>query len=166
VKYDVRQPLATPRGIANPREVARMLEDAANATEKLYGAMDAPWGKVMRLQINGQSDGNIAAERGPALNGVDLPGNGGYGNLGVFRVVTYGPLQDGIKTPIHGDGFTLAVEFSKPMKVKSLVSYGECSQPGCKHHTDQLPLVEAKQWRDVWRTRSEVEKNLEKREVF
>ena len=166
VKYDVRQPLATPRGIANPRDAARMLDDAANATEKLYGAMDAPWGKVMRLQINGQSDGNIAAERGPALNGVDLPGNGGYGNLGVFRVVTYGPLQDGIKTPIHGDGFTLAVEFSKPMKVKSLVSYGECSQPGCKHHTDQLPLVEAKQWRDVWRTRSEVEKNLEKREVF
>jgi acyl-homoserine-lactone acylase len=47
-----------------------------------------------------------------------------------------------------------------------LVSYGDCSQPGCAHHTDQLPLFEHKQWRNVWRTRAEVEKNVEKRETF
>ena len=118
----------------------------------------------MRLQINGQSDGHLDEARGPALNGVDLPGNGGYGNLGVFRVVTYGPLADGIKTPIHGDGFTVALEFSTPIRAKSLVSYGDSSQPGSLHHTDQLPLVAREQWRDVWRTRGEIEAHLERRE--
>jgi len=58
------------------------------------------------------------------------------------------------------------VEFTTPVKVKSLVSYGDCSQPGCAHHTDQLPLFEKKQWKDVWRTRVEIEKNLEKTETF
>jgi acyl-homoserine-lactone acylase len=166
VKYDVNNPLTTPRGIKDPQAAAQMLDDAADETVKTYGALDVPWGKVMRLEINNQSDGDTAVPRGPALNGVDLPGNGGYGNLGIFRVITYGPMIDGIKTPIHGDGFTLAVEFSSPIKAKSLVTYGDCSQPGCAHHTDQLPLFEKKEWKDVWRTKAEVEKHAEKTETF
>jgi acyl-homoserine-lactone acylase len=166
VPYSVTEPLTTPRGLKDPQSAAAMLDAASGETEKLYGAMDTPWGKVMRLQINGQSDGDLTAQRGPALNGVDLPGNGGYGGIGVFRVVTWGPLQDGIKTPIHGDGFTIALEFTNPIHAKSLVSYGDSSQPGSPHHTDQLPLFEHKQWRDVWRTRSEIEANLERKESF
>lgn len=165
VPYDVAQPLTTPRGLKDPKAAAEMLDKAVVETEKLYGAIDRPWGEVMRLELNGQSDGHIDTERGPALNGVDLPGNGGYGNLGIFRVVTYGPLKDGIKTPIHGDGFTIALEFTSPIRAKSLVSYGDSSQPGSPHHTDQLPLVERKQWRDVWRTWPEIEANLERRET-
>ncbi len=166
IPYDVAQPLTTPRGIRDAKAAAQMLDEAAVETEKLYGSMDAQWGKIMRLQINGQSDGNLAGKRGPALNGVDLPGNGGYGNLGVFRVVTYGPLQDGIKTPVHGDGFTIALEFSTPIQAKGLVSYGDSSQPGSPHHTDQLPLFRDKQWRDVWRERTDVLQHVQRREAF
>ncbi len=167
VPYRVDQPLTTPRGIKDPKAAAQMLDDAAVETEKLYGSMDTPWGKVMRFQINGQSDGDTKAPRGPALNGVDLPGNGGYGNLGIFRVITYGPLLDGIKTPVHGDGFTIALEFTKPaVRAKTFVYYGESSQPGSPFHTDELPLAEKKQWRDVWRTRAEVMAKLSSRESF
>jgi len=166
VTYNVNEPLTTPRGIKYPKAAAQMLDEAAEETIKTYGALDTPWSKVMRLEINNQSDGDTAVPRGAALNGVDLPGNGGYGNLGIFRVITWGPMVDGIKTPIHGDGFTLAVEFTSPIKAKSLVTYGDCSQPGCAHHTDQLPLFEKKEWRDVWRTKAEVEQHLDKTETF
>lgn len=166
VPYDVNEPLTTPRGLKDPREAAQMLDEAAAETEKTYGAMDTPWGKVMRIQLNDQSDGNTAVPRGPALNGVDFPGNGGYGNLGIFRVVTYGPMADGTKTPIHGDGFTLAVEFAPVIHAKVLLSYGDSSQPGSPHHTDQLQLVAEKKWRDVWRTKAEIEANLESRDSF
>jgi len=166
VAYQVDKPLATPAGIKDPAAAAAMLDAAARETERDFGALDKPWGSYLRLQINGESDGNTAAPRGTALNGVDLPGNGGPGAIGIFRVVTPGPRLDGISTPIHGDGFTMAVEFSTPVKVKSLVSYGDCSQPGCAHHTDQLPLFEKKQWKDVWRTKPEIEAHLEKAEKF
>ena len=167
VPYEVDKPLTTPRGIKDPKAAAAMLDDAAIETVKLYGAIDTPWGKVMRLQLNGQSAGDTKAVRGPALNGVDLPGNGGYGNLGVFRVFTYGPLLDGIKTPVHGDGFTIALEFAKPaVKAKTFVFYGESSQPGSPFHTDELTLMEKKQWRDVWRTRPEIEANLSSKDSF
>jgi acyl-homoserine-lactone acylase len=166
VAYDVNQPLTTPRGLKDPKAAAAMLDEAAAETAQTYGAMDTPWGKVMRIEINDQSNGDIAVPRGPALNGVNLPGNGGYGNLGIIRVVTYGPMVDGTRTPIHGDGFTLAVEFAPVIHAKVLLSYGDSSQPGSPHHTDQLPLVENKQWRDVWRTKSDVEANLESKEAF
>ncbi|MGI4981115.1 MAG: penicillin acylase family protein, partial [Janthinobacterium lividum] len=77
------------------------------------------------------------------------------------------PLKDGIKTPVHGDGFTIALEFTKPsVRAKTFVLYGESSQPGSPFHTDELPLMEKKQWRDVWRTRAEVMANLSSRESF
>lgn len=166
VPYDVSLPLTTPRGLKDPKAAAEMLDAAADKAVKVYGALDRPWGDVMRLQINGQSDANFAAERGSALNGVDLPGNGGPGGIGVFRVVSWGPLLNGRKTPVAGDTFTLAMEFTTPIKAKVLTSYGNCSQPACLHHTDQLPLFAHKQWRDVFRETKDIEQHLEKRESF
>jgi acyl-homoserine-lactone acylase len=164
--YSEDKPLTTPAGLKDPAAAAAMLDAAVDATTEAYGSPAKPWGDYLRLEINGQSAGAAAGPRGPALNGVDLPGNGGPGAIGIFRVVTPGPIKDGISTPVHGDGFTVALEFSSPIRAKALVSYGDCSQPGCAHHTDQLPLFAKKQWRDVWRTRPEIEANLERREAF
>lgn len=166
VPYKVEEPLTTPRGLKDPKNAVQLLDEAIDETIKTYGAIDRPWGEVMRFQINGQSDGNTAAERGAPIDGIDLPGNGGYGNLGIFRVITFGPIANGIKTPVHGDTITMAVEFTKVPHAKVLVSYGNCSQPGCKHHTDQLPLLRDKQWRDLWLSRKDVEANLEKRDTL
>jgi len=166
VPYAVDKPLTTPAGIKDPAAAAAMLDAAAEATKAQFGALDKPWGQFLHLQINGQSAGPAAGPRGAAVDGVDLPGNGGPGAIGIFRVVTPGPVKDGIATPVHGDGFTIAMEFSQPIRAKALVSYGDCSQPGCAHHTDQLPLFAKKQWRDVWRTRPEIEANLEHKESF
>lgn len=168
VPYDYTQPLTTPRGIKNPKLAAQMLDAAYDDTAKTYGAPDRPWGEVMKFEINGQSDGNTSAERGAPINGVSLPGNGGPGNLGIFRVITWGPMVNGTKTPVHGDGFTVALEFTKTgiKQAKTFVYYGESSQPGSPFHTDELPLAEKKQWRDVWRTRKEVMANLSSREAF
>ena len=168
VPYDYNQPLTTPRGIKNPKLAAQMLEAAYDDTAKTYGAPDRPWGEVMKFEINGQSDGNTSAERGAPINGVSLPGNGGPGNLGIFRVITWGPMVNGTKTPVHGDGFTVALEFTKTgiKQAKTFVYYGESSQPNSPFHTDELPLAEKKQWRDVWRTRKEVLANLISKEIF
>ncbi len=166
IPYAVDKPLITPAGIRDPVAAAAMLDAAAAETIQRFGALDTPWGNYMRIQINNQSDGDTKAPRTPPLNGVDLPANGGPGSLGIFRVLTPGMPSNGTATPVHGDGFTLAVEFSNPIRAKSLISYGECSQPNCLHHTDELHLVADKQWRDVWRTRPEILANLERKETF
>ena len=43
---------------------------------------------------------------------------------------------------------------------------GNASQPGSPHNGDQLELVSEKTLRTAWRTRSEIESNLESRETI
>lgn len=141
--------LTTPAGLANPAQAAEALSVAAKETEKSVGALDRPYGDVMRLRYGGH----------------DFPGNGASGDpFGVFRVAYYAPDKDGKFANVGGDTYYQAVEFSKPVRAKVLTAYGNSTQPGSKHIGDQLELYSKKAMRDAWRTRKEVEANLELRE--
>ncbi|MHB1329538.1 MAG: penicillin acylase family protein, partial [Gemmatimonadales bacterium] len=112
-----------------------------------YGSLDVPYGEVMRLRYGGK----------------DLPGNGGD-NGGLFRVANYMPDEDGKFRIVGGDTYYQAVELGKPVRAKVLLAYGNATQPGSKYIGDQLDLFAAKQMRDAWLTRADVEANLDARE--
>jgi acyl-homoserine-lactone acylase len=150
VPYDLKLPLETPRGLKDAAKAAQQLDTAAAKVIKEHGALDVPWGDVMRFQFAG----------------LDLPGNGGFGNLGIFRVITFGDIHGATRSQTHGETWISAVEFAKPMKVKVLMTYGNSSQPGTKHQGDQLPLLVNKELRTAWRTRPEILANLESRDTF
>jgi acyl-homoserine-lactone acylase len=65
-----------------------------------------------------------------------------------------------------GDSFVAAVEFSDPVRARALLAYGNASQPGSPHAGDQLELFARKELRAVWRTREEIEANLEREETL
>jgi acyl-homoserine-lactone acylase len=129
-----------------------MLEAAAAECEQRYGALDAPWGDFMRFQSGA----------------VDLAAGGADGFLGAFRVMRYAPVAKGSarQKATFGDTFVACVEFGTPVRAQVLMSYGNSSQPGSPHATDQLPLLARKELRPAWRTRAEVEANLRSREQF
>jgi acyl-homoserine-lactone acylase len=128
-----------------------MLKDAAQNTIAKYGKIDRPFGDVSRFD----------------LGGINVPGNGGFGNIGIFRVITWSPLKpDGERIPIHGETYISMIEFSKPMKAMGIITYGESSQPGSKHSGDELPLLSKEQLRPIWRTHSEVEQHSEATKTF
>ena len=108
-----------------------------------------PWGQVYRLRVGGR----------------DLPANGGPGDLGIFRVVNFTEDKDGKMRATSGDSYVATIEFGPTVRARSLVSYGNASQPGSPHMGDQLDLFVNKQLKPVWLTREEVEKNLERRET-
>lgn len=143
-------PRTTPDGLANPQSAVTLLESAATKVEKAYGRLDVPWGEVFRLKY-----GN-----------VDLPGNGGDGDLGIFRVVDFAPSENGQFQPVAGDSYVAAIEFSKPVKAMALMSYGNSSQPGSRHFGEQLQMFAQKKLRPVWRKREEITAHLEERKVF
>jgi len=150
IPYDIRQPLATPSGLANPAAALTALDAAARELLAQKGALDAPWGSEMRLIWGGQ---NLAA-------------SGASGRYGDINVIDYGPLKDGVRAASFGATFVAVVDFATPTKAKVLMSYGDASQPGSPHLGDQIPLLSAKEMRDAWRTRAEVEAHLESRDVF
>ena len=144
-----QEPLTTPRGLANPAAAAAALEAAARNTMGRFGALDVPWGEVYRLRMAGR----------------DLPASGGPSRLGIFRSLEFAPEKDGRFRALFGDSFVALVEFSQPVRARALLSYGNASQPGSPHRGDQLALFARKQLRPVWRSRKEIEANLESREV-
>lgn len=143
-------PRTTPDGLANPQDAVTALSTAALKVEKTYGKLDVAWGEVFRLK-HGK---------------VDLPANGGDGDLGIFRVTNFAPSNLGGFQPVAGDSYVTAIEFSKPVKAMALTSYGNSSQPGSPHAVDQLALFARKQLRPVWRKKQEITAHLEERKVF
>jgi acyl-homoserine-lactone acylase len=136
----------TPRGLARPEVVVEALERAARDVLREHQRLDVGWGEVYRLR------------RGS----LDLPGHGGPGEpLGVYRTVQYSPER---RNAIGGDSYVAIVEFSRPLRARALLTYGNASQPGTPHETDQLPLFARKELRPVWRTRTDILANLEYRE--
>jgi acyl-homoserine-lactone acylase len=53
-----------------------------------------------------------------------------------------------------------------PQRAEVLLNYGNWSKKGSKHIDDQLPLASRKEMRPMWRTKAEIEANLESRKVF
>lgn len=155
-RWSDAEPRTTPRGLRDPAAAVAALAAAANDVRQLWGALDVPWGDVHRLRVGK----------------YDLPANGGPGDLGIFRVVNYeddskatGPAKK--QVAIGGDSYVAVIEFTPAgPRAMSLISYGNASQPGSAHVGDQLPLFAEKQLKPVWRTRAEIEKNLEKKETL
>ena len=145
------KPFETPDGLADPKAAAEALDAAAKDMLATFGALDAPWGQVMRLKIGA----------------IDLPANGGPGRLGIFDVVDFAPLANGHAPPTSAAASSpRSGSTSRRARAKVLLSYGNASQPGTPHDTDQLPLLARQQLRDAWRERADIEANLESRDTF
>jgi acyl-homoserine-lactone acylase len=148
--WSLADPIETPRGLKDPAGAVGMLQQAYLETQQKYGAADKALGDISRFH----------------LGDVNLPGNGGFGNTGIFRTITWSPLKDGERTPIHGETWVSMIEFSTPLKAMGLISYGNSTQPESKHRSDQLEYLSRKQLRTLWRTRPEVERHLEEKYSF
>ncbi len=86
--------------------------------------------------------------------------------MGTFRTLGFRQDQEGRYRAGQGDSYLAVIEFSNPARARVLLSYGNAFQPGTPHRTDQLPLFSRKELRPVWRTREEIEANLEAKKEF
>jgi acyl-homoserine-lactone acylase len=133
---------ATPRGLAQPDLAAARFADAVRETATRFGSPDVAWGDVHRIR------------RGR----VDEPASGCSGELGCFRVLTFGATEDGRRAAIGGDGWVLAVELTSPPRAFSVLSYGQSAKLGAPHHDDQAALFARGDMKPVAYTRGDVER--------
>lgn len=148
VPWSADDPIATPSGLKDPAAAVEQLRKAIASTKEKYGRIDPVYGEVSRF----------------ILEDVNVPGHGGFGNLGAFHVITWSdPDAEGIRTPTHGETWVAMIEFSTPVKAYGLMSYGNSRQPGTAHYSDQLQMLSEGKYRELWLQRDEVEANLSER---
>ncbi|MGH7620355.1 MAG: penicillin acylase family protein [Gemmatimonadaceae bacterium] len=134
--WTTAEPLATPRGLSDPRRAADAFAVAVRLAKLNYGAFDVAWGDVHRVR------------RGP----VDVPVGGCSSDIGCFRVLTYRPTSDGKLEATGSDGWILAVEFGDEPRAYSVLAYGESSKPSSPYFSDQAAMFARGELKPVaWR---------------
>ncbi len=144
------QALQTPDGLADPEAAVRTLEAVAGRIKEQAGTLAVPWGDVYRIDYNG----------------IELPGNGSSGYLGVVRVAWPDRTENGITTIGGGDSWVGIIEFGERLRAKVLLSYGNSSRPDSKHNGDQLQLFSERKMRDAYYYRDQLLKHLDYKEVL
>ncbi len=140
--WTAAEPLATPRGLGDPRRAAEAFAWAVAEVQRKYGSVDVAWGTFHRVR-------HVS---------VDVPVGGCSGFLGCFRVLNFREEPDGTRTVVGGDGWVLAVEFTTPVRAYSVLAYGESSRPGSPHHDDQAAMFAANRMKPVAFTEADVER--------
>ncbi|MGL5034626.1 MAG: penicillin acylase family protein, partial [Microcystaceae cyanobacterium] len=143
-------PLDTPSGLADINTALAVLEGVAAQVKLLYGSLDVSWGEVATMQ----------------QGKYQLPASGASGKLGSFRVLNFATTADQKFRATFGDSYIAVIEFSDPIQAKTLMVYGNSSQPNSPHLGDQLSLYSKNQLRPVWRKKAEILEHLEAREVI
>jgi acyl-homoserine-lactone acylase len=156
VPWDVNKPATTPSGIADTKLALQHLEDAVRWMRKNHGSEMAAWGEVNRFRIGT----------------LEIPADGAGGEYGLFRVIGSVPQSDGKRIvgtvdnnkPMvgGGDGWIMAIEFTKPIVAYSVLAYGQTSNLQSKHSTDQLRLFANHQYKRAWFSESDIKANLER----
>jgi len=150
IPWSESNPRLTPDGLADTAAAIAALAAGVDTVTRRYGATDVAWGSVYRLR----------------RDSLDYAASGSSDAYGVFRVLGYSREPDGKFAATGGTSYVAAIEFTTPVRAASLIGYGNASRAGSKHRTDQLALFARKESKPVWRSRTEIQKHLERREIF
>ena len=144
--FSLKDPVETPTGLKDPVAAVKMLGDAAIDTRKQFGLLERPYGDFTKFR---------AGE-------VSVPAGSGSGSIGIFPSMIFGPFgKGGTRDAISGETWISMVEFTTPLKAEGLMTYGNSTQPGTKHRSDQVALLGERKLRTLWMTRPEIERHLE-----
>ena len=141
------RPLDTPRGLADREQAADAFTWAVAETARRYGSWDVAWGDVHRVR------------RGE----VDLPVGGCSGLLGCFRVLSFREAEDGKLVAVGGDGWILAVEFTRPVRAYSVLAYGQSNRADSPHFDDQAEMFARNRMKPVAFTPEDVDRQAIRR---
>ena len=157
IPWDSLDPVATPRGVANPDAAVAALERAVVEVRQRHGSERVAWGDVNRFRFGD----------------IDLPGDGAAGRHGVFRVVTFDAVDDVRRVAGHvgpnqplagfGDAWVLLVHFTRPVTAWSVLAYGQTTNLDSPHSRDQIRLFANHELRPVWFSEEAIAANLARR---
>ena len=114
-----------------------MLGDAAVDVRKQFGSLERPYGEVTKYRAGD----------------VSVPAGSGSGSIGIFPSMIFGRLARWARDAVSGETWISMVEFTTPLKAEGLMSYGNSTQPGTKHRSDQVALLGERKLRTLWMTR-------------
>jgi len=146
-----RQASGYPKTKEEQTDAVAALRTACGYLREHHGSVLVPWGDVLRLR-HGKVD--------LPLDGDALPDSETMRSTGNTRLT-----DDGRCVFSGGQVVTSVVELTDPIRVRSIVPYGQSRKPGSRHYADQMRLYSAGEMRPAWHTWDQLRDHVESVEV-
>ncbi|MHC4401108.1 MAG: penicillin acylase family protein [Planctomycetota bacterium] len=146
-----RQAIGYPKTGDERADAVKALRAACGYLKQHHGSVLVPWGNVLRLR---RGDLDLP------LDGDALPESETMRSTGNSRLT-----DDGRCVFSGGQVVTTVVELTDPVRVRSIVPYGQSRKPGSRHYTDQMRLYSAGKMRPAWHTWDQLRDHVESVEV-
>lgn len=136
----------------------RALEAVIDNLQRVWGTWQVPWGEINRLQRVHTSGREPFSDTRPSL-----PVPGAAGPLGIiFNFYTRPEKDQKRRYGYIGNTYVSAIEFGRQPEARSLLVFGENSDPSAPHYLDQARLYAAGEMKPAWFTLVEIKKHSER----
>jgi acyl-homoserine-lactone acylase len=135
----------------------RALEAVIDNLERAWGTWHVPWGEINRLQRVHTSGRELFSDTRPSL-----PVPGAAGSLGIIFNFYSRPEKDQKRRYGYiGNTYVSVIEFARQPQARSLLVFGENSDPASPHYLDQARLYAAGEMKPSWFTLAQIKKHFE-----
>ena len=134
------------------------LEDVLKDLQEKFGTWEVAWGEVNRIERT-QSGGEEAfSDTKPSLPVAGGPGPEGI----VFNFYARPEKGEKRRYGVAGHSFVSVVEFGPEVQARSVLVFGENSDPASPHYLDQTRLYANQEFKPAWFSRADIEAHAER----
>ena len=140
------------------------LEATLADLEKAHGTWKVAWGEINRLQRIHGSQIDMKGQGAFRDDQPSLPIAGRRGRS-VSSSISTRCRKQGQKRRygVAGHSFVGAVELATPPKLKTILQFGESSDPSSPHWFDQAALYAKKEFKPSWYAQADIDAHTERR---
>jgi penicillin amidase len=134
-----------------------LLEEVVNELTNAVGTWRVPWGELNRLERRQSGGLEPFSDQDKSL-----PIAGAPGDVGVVFNFNAQQGRTRRRYGISGDSFVSVIEFSADVKARSILVFGEDSDPSSPHYFDQSELYAKQEFKSAYFTMAEIKAHAEK----
>ncbi len=156
--HEKQKGTAVMRRPEHPAGAVESLEQVVDDLTSTFGTWRVPWGDINRLQRRQSGGEELFRDDAKSFAVAGAPGDVGI----VFNFYARPEKEQKERYGVAGHSFISVVEFGPEVRARSVLVFGENSNPASKHYLDQSELYAKQEFKPAWFSLAEIKAHAER----